>query len=300
MQTESLLPPQYRAPALTPAAELSLMFLAGLLSPFLIDAPMEGISHTRGESAPLLGCSLLALNVARFGLFAIWLAWGAARVVWRLAIILPGIVAPALVWSGATGEAEWRQMLSVLLVAFLGTAATSAFPRLFGAYRINIYDSPEDHTTQRNRAGQFGLVDIFAWTATVAVLAGIIRWVGFPRDTRALVILLITLLVMGIYVLLASWAVLTRKEPIYNRIAIALAVPFVGATALCALTNSDAEVAFYVHFTLLMNMALLIGGLYVARSFGVRVTTGNWPMVTSPFVARRNETGPEIRIPGPE
>jgi hypothetical protein len=270
------------------------MFMLGLLSPLLIDAPIASLSSMRGDPAPLLGCILFASAAARFGLLAIWLAWGATRAVWRLPLVLPGIILPVLIWTGGrNGFIEWRQVLSLLLMLFLGTAALAAVPRLFGAYRINLYDSPTDSSSQRVRGGQFGLLDIFAWTATVAVLAGIVRWVGLPRDSAWPVFLLIALPITGIYVLTAIWAVLTKMESIYNRAAIAGGITFVGATVLCLLTSARAKDAFYIHFMLLLIMALLIGGLYLARSLGVRLTVRESPMPNTLVVARQNETSPE-------
>jgi hypothetical protein len=305
-----LLPPPYHAPAISPAAELALMFVFGVLSPLLIDAPISGFFGPHGvDPPPILVGILFASAAARFGLLAIWLAWGASRAAWRLPLVLPGIALPVFIWTGGRdGWLGWRELVSVFLTLVLCTAAIAAAPRLLGVHRVNIYDPPPNNDGKRIGGGQFRLLDIFAWTATAAVLAAIARWVGLPRESDWIFSLLISLSVTGVFVLTAIWTVLTAKGAVHLRAIVAGGVAFVIPMVIRALTGTSDQ-AFFAYFASLVAMALLICGLYIARSLGVRLVVRELrkldaPAGTSsanpPEVASRNEISPGVAASGLE
>ncbi|MCC7087009.1 MAG: hypothetical protein IT427_18575 [Pirellulales bacterium] len=89
-----------------------------------------------------------------------------------------------------------------------------AIPRLFGIHRINvfdinIYDMVAEPTAQELHEGQFRLIDLFAWTAVAATMAGITRWLGLPRSFEWIGTIIASP-VAGLFSLLAVWATLCR------------------------------------------------------------------------------------------
>jgi hypothetical protein len=199
--------------------------------------------------------------------------------------------------------------LPAFLLIFLGTTIVAAIPRLFGVYRTNIADLRLNTDSEEVRGGQFRLIDLFAWTASAAVLAGIFRWAGLPRGNEWWFGIVVALPVAALMVLIALWTTLALTPTIVFRMAAALGVTFVIGLIFAGVTQAPGgEEIFYISLTFQAAMWLLIGALSLARRLGVRLVLRSPPI----FMARvngsaspsqgspPNETSPELAAPGLE
>lgn len=294
-------------PTISPALEFTLVAVFAMFSPLLVDLPLGGLLRHSPDGVVFLGCTLGAAAGVRFGLLAIWLAWGQLRVVWRLPIVLPSVALGAMAWAGGRHN-DWRDVMPTALFIFLATAIAAATPRLFGVYRVNLFDLPLEKADGNVHEGQFRLIDMFAWTATAAVLAGMMRWIGLPHDWEWVAII-IFVPICSLMALSALWATLTKREIIAHRILAAFGVAFGIAMILSAFAGGMFEVIFYFCYTLMLAMGLLIGALCVARSMGVRLVSRSLPLILPPPTSNspaaapattQNETSPEVAAPGLE
>jgi hypothetical protein len=249
-------------------------------------------------------CTVIAAAGVRLGLLAAWLAWGQLRAVWRLPIVLPSVALSAILWTGGDRR-EWLEVISPMMFVVLGVTLAAATPRLFGVYRINVFNPPRESADGNVNEGQFRLIDLFAWTATAAVLAGMMRWIGLPRD-REWVAIIIFVPVGSLMVLAALWATLTKREQIGFRVLGAFGVAFAVAMILGSFAAFNPEAMFYFFYTLLLAMGFLLGALYIARCVGVRLVSRSLPLIappaasTAPSPGPLNEASPEVAAPGLE
>ncbi len=198
---------------------------------------------------------------------------------WRLLIVLLNIIISVVIWTSGN---DFREGLPLLLFLILAVSMVAAIPRLFGVHRINLHDPPADPTAQKVQGVQFRLTDMFAWTATVALLAGIFRWVGLPHELEWLALIFVPP-VAGAMVLIAMWAALSKAEPIYPRVLMALLLTVGIGTVLTMLMGGQGDVALIIDGTLLIAMLLLIGCLYVVRRLGVRFVFQSSPISVAPI-----------------
>lgn len=247
---------------------------------------------SRGNSEIIIGCILSAAAMARFGCLAIWLAWGQSRVVWRLPMVLLNIVVSVAIWTAGSNSHNEMQFF---LFFVLGVSVIAAIPRLFRVHRVNLKDPPGYLATREVRGGQFRLTDMFAWTATAALLMGIVRWVGVPQEWEWLALIL-ALPVAGILVLVAMWATLTRAVSIHVRVLSALLLTVGIATVLTMLMGGQGDVALIINGTLLMTVLMTIGCLYVVRCLGVRLVLPSPPI----WAARVGVNSSALSITGPQ
>jgi hypothetical protein len=295
------------SPALPPGLEFALAVMCAVFSPLLCDAPLGALTHSSGGyDTVFIFCTLLAAAGVRLGLLAIWLAWGQSRVVWRLPIVLPSVAFSILLWTGGRRE-EWLDIIPAMIFVVLGTALAAAIPRLFGIYRINLLDPPNSADGKVNE-GQFRLIDMFAWTATAAVLAGMMRWIGLPNNYEWIAVVVFTP-VGSLMALAALWAALSRRALLSARLLAPFGVVFFIGTIFCSFTGGDPEAIFYIYYTLTTAMALSLGALYVARRMGIRLVSRSLPLIAPPATAKPsataipappNETNPEVAASGLE
>jgi hypothetical protein len=179
---------------------------------------------------------------------------------------------------------------STVLLACAALAGALVVPKLFGirwlsADRVGgtASDAKPTHT-----ARQFTLLDMFIWTATVAVVVGVIRWLGFPKDLlrmEPLGFLLIVGCGLGYPAagtLLAMWAALARGPDVGPRCVVAwlamigLLSPIlliVGATA----RQEAGEAILIIVGAMSSTMFLVLAPLLVLRSWGYRLVRQRRP-----------------------
>jgi len=155
-----------------------------LLAPLVIDVPMAAIARGGlGNREPefLFMMAMFSISVAKFCLLAIWLAWGGSRLIWRVIVVFASLLFTCFAFAYDTHATEGY---STVLLACAAIAGASAIPKLFGVRWISADGGAcsAGVIAAAHTARQFTLVDMFIWTATVAVVAGVVRWLGFPRD----------------------------------------------------------------------------------------------------------------------
>jgi hypothetical protein len=208
---------------------------ATLLAPLVIDVPMAaivrgGLGHR--EPGVIFILAMFSILVAKFCLLAIWLAWGGSRLIWRVIVVFASLLFTCFAFAYDAHATEWY---SAVLLASAAIASATAIPKLFGVRWVseNAGAGSAEATTLARTARQFTLVDMFIWTAAVAVVAGVIRWLGFPgeltqRDPAGM------LLIFGCWLgypaagtLLAMWAALAPSPNVGPRCVIAWLVMIV-------------------------------------------------------------------------
>ena len=123
-------------------------------------------------------------------------------------------------------------------------------------------------------------MDLFVWTATVAVVSGIIRWLGFPVDLSEgdrngeFLIFFYGIAVLAIGTLLSIWIAMPQSPHVGRRIAISsFGMVMVISPILLMATSGPAagEALFALLGTTALSMLLVAGPLLVLRNLGDRI-----------------------------
>jgi hypothetical protein len=265
-----------------------------LLAPLAIDVPMAaimrgGLGHR--EPAFIFMLTMFSISVAKFCLLAIWLAWGGSRLIWRVIVVFASLLFTCFAFAY---DAHATEGYSTVLLACAAIAGASAIPKLFGVRWISENGRPSsaDATKSAHAARQFTLIDMFVWTATVAVVAGVVRWLGFPRElthmhpVESLLIFGCGLGYPAAGTLLAMWAALAPSPNVGPRCMIAwfvmigLMSPFLLMIAGGA--RQEGGVALLVIVGAMSStMFLVFAPLLVLRNWGHRLVRERRP----PFAA---------------
>jgi len=258
-----------------------------LLAPLVIDVPMAalargGLGHREPEFIFML--AMFIISVAKFCLLAIWLAWAGSRLIWRVIVVFASLLFTCFAFAY---DAHATEGYSTVLLACAAIACASAIPKLFGVRWIseNTVRSSADATKPAHAARQFTLVDMFIWTATVAVVAGVIRWLGFPRELIHMHPLE-TLLIVGCSLgypaagtLLTMWAALAPGPNVGPRCVIAwfvmigLMAPFL----LLVAGGGSEEALMVIAGAMSSTMFLVFAPLLVLRNWGHRLVRERRP-----------------------
>jgi hypothetical protein len=264
-------------------SRLTAAIATALLAPLVIDGPISAFAHTtRQEPGVLVLIVIASIEIAKFCLLAAWLAWGGSRAVLRVIIVFASLLFSCVVF-GIAGEPDITQAFSILLLASTVLASLIATPKLFGCRWLSAAEMALDQhpaTDSRRRLRQFSIVDLLMWTATVAVIAGIIRWLGLPRELLNPDFALESLMWLGFVValaigtLLAIWSALTRSPWVIRRSITSGALVFGLFTplwlAMLAHPNNG-EMFFALLGVIGCSLAMVIGALLVPRHLGDRV-----------------------------
>jgi len=266
-----------------------------LMAPLVIDVPIAAIERSnalRHESEFIFMLALLSVTFAKFCLLAVWLAWGGSRLIWRVIVVFASLLFTCLAFFYDTRATEGY---STVLLACAVLAAASASPKLFGVRWVSLdswavvqNDAKPAHTPR-----QFTLVDMFIWTATVAVVFGVIRWLGFPRgllDTNPIALLLTIGCWLGypaVGTLLAMWAALAPGPSVGPRCAVAWLAMLGLLTPILGLIGGGArdsgEAVLIIVAAMSSTMFLVFAPLLILRSWGHRlVRQGKLPYVAMP------------------
>ena len=265
-----------------------------LMAPLVIDVPIAAIMRSgRWGREPefVFILAIVSISLAKFCLLAIWLAWGGSRLIWRVIVVFTSLLFTCFAFAY---DAHATEGYSAVLLACAAVAGASAIPKLFGVRWISEYRGagPADPTTAARTARQFTLVDIFIWTATAAVVAGVIRWLGFPREllsTNPIALLLNIGCGLGYpaaVTLLTMWAALAPSPSVGPRCVIAWLVmiglmsPFLLMIAAGARRESGVALLVIVG-AMSSTMFLVFAPLLVLRNWGHRLVRAR----RSPFAA---------------
>ena len=254
-----------------------------LLAPLVIDVPIAAIMRSGGgnrESEFIFILALVSVTVAKFCLLAIWLAWGGSRLIWRVIVVFASLLFTCFL---ITHDDRATEAYSTVLLACATLACAIASPKLFGVRWASAdcasstaCDAKLAHTTR-----QFTLVDMFIWTATVAVVIGVIRWLGFPREAlQANPVELAMIVGCGIgypaaATLLAMWAALAPSPNVGPRCVLAwlamlvLLCPILGLIGAGARDSGEAVLTIVAAMS--ATMFLVFAPLVVLRSWGHRL-----------------------------
>jgi hypothetical protein len=233
----------------------------------------------------LWGAIKLGMVVATMCGFAYWLAWGGARVYFRLLVVSVGVFALCLI-LGISMRGNNNELVDFAMIT-LGTAAVVTLPRLIGVRRCRL-DSDGLLTVARGR--QFSLRDIFIWTTTAAFLAAVVRWSNLPSHLhlRRLEMHAAWSLRMGSCTLLAAWAFFFSSNRIATRF-FAAAILFVfiseGIALLADGTGRDEST-----LAVLISFLVLSAVFYFLRRRGVRLAFGSSIRVTRKAEASSNDS----------
>jgi hypothetical protein len=274
----------YHAPLFDWRVRLIPAIVVALLSPLVIDGPISAFVHSvHHEPVVFVLVVIASVEIAKFCLLASWLAWGGSRAVVRVIVVFVSLLFTCVVF-GIAGEPGITQAWSLLLLAATGLACLIALPKLFGCRWLSaeeLANENQNDGSSRQQLRQFSIVDLFMWTATVAVVAGIIRGLGLPREfadvNSAIVevlILLCVIVALAIGTLLAIWSVMSRSPWVIRRSILSGAV-MIGLFSplwLMMLNSPHAgEVVFALFGLILVSLSMVIGPLLVLRSFGDRI-----------------------------
>ncbi len=249
-------------------SRFTIAVLLALASPFLVDALAFAISKVmRGES--LVVSILFGLVVAKFGLLAMWLAWGGSRAFWRMLVVMMSLFLTSL---AAPVDRNNTQLFVILFLINGVCALVIALPRLLDVRWIVTSDWRSLAKPDTGRRYQFSIIDILVWTTMAAVLAGLIQWIGFPAgvDLLGLLVVLIAPTVLGAAVLVAMWAELGAIENIGGRIGAAYLFAILLALVTGMLWRAPGEAVAYILLFFLSGMSGLLTVLYVLRCAGHR------------------------------
>jgi hypothetical protein len=275
--------PQSFRPELNARDRFVAAIAAILLAPLVIDVPMAAIVRGgigRREPEFIFMLAMFSVSVAKFCLLAIWLAWAGSRLIWRVIVVFASLLFTCLAFAYDTRATEGY---STVLLGCAALAAASAIPKLFGVRWVNQdSDAIAKNAGPAHTARQFTLVDMFIWTATVAVVVGVIRWLGFPRDVlnpNPIAWLLIVGCGLGYPAagaLLAMWAALAPSPNVGSRCVVAwfvmigLLSPFLLMIAAGARQESG-EALLITIGAMSSTMFLVFAPLLVLRSWGHRL-----------------------------
>lgn len=261
-----------------------------LLAPLVIDVPMALIvrgSALHREPEFIFMLAMFSISVAKFCLLAIWLAWGGSRLICRVIVVFASLLFTCFAFAY---DARATEGYSTVLLACAAIAGASAIPKLFGVRWVseNGNGTTADAATPAHTARQFTLVDMFIWTATVAVVAGVIRWLGPPTDLLRMNPIEL-LLVVGCSLgypsagtLLTMWAALAPSPNVGPRCVVAwfvmigLMSPFLLMIAAAARQESG-EALLVIVGAMSSTMFLVFAPLLVLRNWGHRLVRERRP-----------------------
>jgi hypothetical protein len=260
--------------------------VAALLTPIVIDGMISAVAHSmHREPGVVVLVIVVSVEIAKFCLLATWLAWGGSRAVVRVIVVFISLLFTCVIFGGA-GEPGATQLWSALLLIQIFLACLIALPRLQGCHWFSAEELPIDNcaaaATLRRRARQFSLVDLFVWTATVAVVSGIVRWLGFPvallEDDSIFdfLIFFYGLAVLAVGTLLSIWIAMPQSPRIGRRVTISsigmtAAISPVLLMVMASAGREAGEIVLFLLATTALSMLLVAGPLAVLRSFGDRV-----------------------------
>jgi len=265
-----------------------------LLAPLVIDVPMAAMMRGglgRREPEFIFMLAMFSISVAKFCLLAIWLAWGGSRLIWRVIVVFASLLFTCFAFAY---DAHATEGYSAILLACAAIAGASAIPKLFGVRWVSADGGANsaDATKPAHAARQFTLVDMFIWTATAAVVAGVVRWLGFPRDVVHIEMLLVVGCSLGYPAagtLLAMWAALAPSPNVGPRCVIAwfvmigLMSPFLLMIAATARQEGGVALLWIVG-AMSSTMFLVFAPLLVLRNWGHRlVRERRPPFATMPY-----------------
>lgn len=199
---------------------------------------------------------------------ALWIVWGGIGLLWRLIIVGLGVMSSYVFWL-----ARDRIVLLIIISITLLSSILLALPRWFGFRRCWLSAGGMSQASFGTR--QFSMLDIFLWTTSIALLAGIAHWTDlslyeivedFMFDFRWS----IRLAICGCA---AVWAILSIHGRIPFRLLIAALI--VISTAWVTKAN---DVVFSQTVDLMappISFFYLCAGLYFFRRQGLRLV-GPW------------------------
>ena len=279
----------YSVPSFDRRLRLLPAIVAALLSPIVIDGMISAAAHSFNHEPGLFVMVVVAsVEIAKFCLLATWLAWGGSRAVVRVIVVFISLMITCLIF-GMGGEPGATQFWSMLLLVQILLACLIALPKLWGCRWFSAEELPLADPVVANSLGkrmrQFSLVDLFMWTATVAVVSGIIRWLGFPTDVLennigefifVFLALLYAVAVFAVGTLLSIWIAMPQSPRIGRRVTISsfgmtAAISPVLLTVMASAGREAGEIVLFLFATTALSMLLVAGPLMVLRSFGDRV-----------------------------
>jgi hypothetical protein len=195
---------------------------------------------------------------------ALWLAWGASNLFWRLIVVGLGALLLCAMWEGVS----W--LFLIVFSTILLSASVLALPRIVGIRRCRLNTEGMPQPVRASR--QFSIRDVFVWTTCFAFLLGIASWTDFfevlSSDYEYVLQFSPFLVVCG---WAAMWAVLAHRDRIFLRLLLASLPPI----ATLFLQSDSRAVSDSVEIISVALSAFLIvcGGLYILRRKGIRFAT---------------------------
>jgi hypothetical protein len=279
----------YSAPSFDWRLRLLPAIVAALLSPIVIDGMISAVAHSmHREPGVVVMVIVVSVEIAKFCLLATWLAWGGSRAVLRVIVVFISLLFTCVIF-GVAGEPGATQFWSMLLLVQIFLACLIALPKLWGCRWFSAEELPLADPAAANSLGkrvrQFSLVDLFMWTATVAVVSGIVRWLGFPTDVLennigefifASLVLLYAVAVFAVGTLLSIWIAMSPSPRIKRRVTISsigmtAAISPVLLMVMASAGRESGQIVLFLLATTALSMLLVAGPLAVLRSFGDRV-----------------------------
>ncbi len=241
-----------------------------LFSPLWIDLPAF-LAMFSGWS-PALQVVFMSLQVAKFCLMAIWLAWGGSRVLWRMIVVGSSLLGTSVIlartfpWGGTVVPQLWW-------LTMLATATGIAVPRLLGVRWARIASERRPAALPEKPSRQFALLDMFLWTATAACVFGVFRWLPLPDEIVLYIYLGIGTLLFIVGSLGSMWAILGTNGPVLGRGTMVVAGMVFAGFVIAVLTGMSSEsevVGYWLAFNALSTFCVMFG-LLVTRRFGYRL-----------------------------
>jgi hypothetical protein len=279
----------YSVPSFDWRLRLLPAIVAALLSPIVIDGMISAVAHSmHREPSVVVMVIVVSVEIGKFCLLATWLAWGGSRAVVRVIVVFISLLFTCVIF-GVAGEPGATQFWSMLLLVQIFLACLIALPKLWGCRWFSVEELPLADPAAAHSLGkrvrQFSLVDLFMWTATVAVVSGIIRWLGLPGDLiiitsdefiLELLLLLYVVALLAVGSLLSIWIAMPPSPRISRRVTISsigmtAAISPVLLMVMASAGREAGEIVLFLFATTALSMLLVAGPLAVLRSFGDRV-----------------------------
>ncbi|HZZ30194.1 MAG TPA: hypothetical protein VFE46_19505 [Pirellulales bacterium] len=251
-----------------------LAALLALAAPFLVDAaPIAGLKTLHGDEL-ILTPLLFSIIFAKYGLMAMWLAWGGSRAIWRMIILAISWFFTCMLTPGPYTDVP--QLFLAFYLQLIVIAAAIAVPRLFGVRWVADVKWSAGVSVAQNKPYQFSIYDLLIWTTTVAILAELIRWVGMPQGVGMEGIFFMSLggAMLAFIVLTAMWAQLAEMavgSSMGGRTILTFILALIMAVVVVSLSRAPGKAAAFLFMLILATTGWLLAACYVLRCYGHRL-----------------------------
>jgi len=250
-------------------ARFVFALLLAWASPFLVDGFAVLFLKSIG-GAWFFEVFPLGAILGKFCLLSMWLAWGGSRVIWRMLVVMVSVAFTAIAVS--MGRDAPLMFMSVLFLMIL-CASGIAIPRLFGVRWVEEWTHGADGPMPARR-NQFSILDLLIWTATVAIIAGVMRGIGLPDWMDVLAFGFFCLIAVPLatcFVLLAMWSMLNKAESVGVFVFMNYIFALVLAFIVGAISRAPGEAMSYIFGSLVVAISCVLFALYQFRGAGDRL-----------------------------